>query len=171
MYTFLQPSYKKIPCVWILRHTPIVYFYNQWYFSTINTSPTWQYSASEIQKEIYTTGLLLQIHYLCNFCRQCYINKLMVLMCAAGHCTWPVAFCKNFQTPNDHCQNYTLLRITGDDYRIVFTHIYKHTHTHTLCKYYHICTHIYLVVKFRHTWNVSYVILVTDQLNAQILVL
>jgi len=57
----------------------------------------------------------------------------MVLMYAVGHCTWPSSFCKSVQTPYAKCQNCTLLRITGDDYRIISTHIYTHTHTHILC--------------------------------------
>jgi len=51
-------------------------------------------------------------------------------------------FVKNFQTPYDQCQNYILLRITGDDYRIVITH--THTHTHTHCVKNIVYVHIYI---------------------------
>jgi hypothetical protein len=34
----------------------------------------------ELQKEIYATVMLLQVHYLCNFCRQGYVYKITMLL-------------------------------------------------------------------------------------------
>jgi len=41
--------------------------------------------------------MLLQIHYLCCFCRQCFVHKLTGLMYAVGHYTWPASSCKMFK--------------------------------------------------------------------------
>jgi len=70
-YTFLQAAHKiNSRHVNITSHSECkfllsVIFFNNQYKSDLkdNTKP------QELQREIHTTGMLLQIHYLCIFCR------------------------------------------------------------------------------------------------------
>jgi hypothetical protein len=130
-----KPHIKKIPGIWISHHTPKLNFYYQWYFSRINTSPTWKIALRlrTTERDILNWNAAtdsLSLHILLSVL--CTVHKLTVLMCAAGHCTWKASSCKNVQTPYDPCQNYTLLRISGDNHRIASTHIYTHKHKHIM---------------------------------------
>jgi hypothetical protein len=105
-YNFQQATHKKIPGMWISCHTMNANFYYQWYFSVINTGLTTNTAHSlKNYRKRYQTGMLLQIHYLYIFCRQCYVHKLTGVMCADGHCTWQAYSCIDIQTSYAHCQN------------------------------------------------------------------
>ena len=126
---FYKLHKKEIACAWISRHTPNVNFYYQWCISRINTGPTWKIALSlKNYRERYT-----QLECCCKF--SVFVQFLQTALCtqnysADGHSTCQASSCKNVQTPYAPCQNFTLLRISGDDYRIISTHIY----IHSLCK-------------------------------------
>jgi len=80
----------------------------------------------ELQSEIHTTGMLLNIRYLFILCRECYVHDFTGLMWADGHCTWQASSCKIIQIHYNLCQIILFL-----ESQEITREVSAHTHLHT----------------------------------------
>ena len=131
-YTFLQAAHKKNSRhVNFTSHSDFIFLLSAIFFE-INTSPIWKIALSlKNYRERYTQLECCYSFTIFAFFADSVMYTNLRFWCPVGRCTWQATSCKNVQTPYVQCQNYTLLRISGDTYRIIS--IYLHTHTHTLC--------------------------------------
>ena len=130
-YSFIQATHKIYRSVSITSHADVNFYYQGYFSNIIQVQHERKHSASRTSEKKHNWNAATNTLFL-HFFRQCFLQKHRGLMGADGHYTWQVLSCKNIQTLYAQCQNYTLLRIPGDNHRIISTHI--HTHTYYLNK-------------------------------------